>query len=96
MSRVKQETLDFIDFFSEKYKMSLSSTVGYRQVRGGKWTWEIDSWFGNERVNNKTLNYFPLFEDDIEASEACILLCKAMPQFKCKGHVDGYDFLPLC
>lgn len=95
MSRVKEETIKYIENFAKKYHYAMFCEIGYRQVRNGKWTWEISGMLGNWYMNNKSLKHFPLFDDDIEASEAVILLCKKLPQFKNKEHMEIYDFLPL-
>lgn len=92
---VKQEILDFIEMFSKRYRGSMFCEIGYRQVKGGKWTWEISGMRGNEYLDNKILGFYPIFENDIEASEAVILFCKKNWQFKNKQHLELYDFLPL-
>lgn len=92
---VKQEILDFIEIFHSKYSGAMFCEIGYRQVKGGKWTWEISGMWGNAYMDNNFLGFYPVFEDDVEASEATILFCKKNYQFKNREHMETYDFLPL-
>jgi len=92
---MKQEITDFINLFHKKYYMAMFCEIGYRQIKGGKWTWEIFGMFGNTYMTNEFLDFHPIFENDVEASEAVILFCKKNWQFKNKEHMEMYDFLPL-
>lgn len=91
----EQEIQDFIDMFSLKFKGSIFCEIGYRKIRGGQWTIEIFGYHGNYQFDNKKLNFFPVFDDEIQASLAVIKFCQVHWQFKNKQHMDGYDYLPL-
>lgn len=90
-----EETQEFINLYRSKYYMSLFCEIGFHAVRNGGYTIVIHGIIGNAYINNKYLNFYPIFKNDIEASLFCNKFCQVNKQFKNSGHMEIYDHLPL-
>jgi len=90
-----QEIQEFINMYRKEYYMSMFCEIGYHAVRNGGYTIVIHGMIGNAYINNKYLNFYPMFKDDVQASKFCSMFCTINNQFKNKGHMEIYDFLPL-
>lgn len=90
-----QEVKEYARQFHNQYYMAMFCEIGYHAVRGGGYTLIINGYVGTMKLTNKKLNFFPLFENDIEASHAVQIFSLLNKNFKNRGHLKIYDFLPL-
>lgn len=89
-----KEMLQFAKDFHKKYYMSMFSEIGYHSLRGGGWAIFITSMIGNTTVDNYFLNFKPVLDNDVTASNYVNIFCLINKQFKNRGHIEGYDNLP--